>query len=97
MKAKIPADYAGLKKSIVDNLDTAKLNPVMVAKFAPEFVTAEADKNIVDVSKITDKNTFVDQYLMYIIPLLADPSDDFISSKKIDKDSFALAVMGGLV
>gem|GEM_PF-3963253 len=93
MKAKIPADYAGLKKSIVDNLDTTKLNPVMVNKFAKDAVS----NDVVDVSKITDKDAFVDEYLKYIIPLLVDTKDDFITSKKIDPSSFALAVMGGLV
>lgn len=97
MKAKIPADYLGLKKSMVDNLDTTKLNAVMVAKFAPEAIITENGKNIVDISKIDDKNVFVDTYLKYIIPLLADPTDDFITSKKVDKNSFALAVIGGLV
>jgi hypothetical protein len=97
-KAKIPADYAGLKKSIVDNLSIATLNPIMVAKFAPEAVITENKKSIVDMTKILGKkDSFVDTYLKYIIPLLADSTDDFITSKNIDKDSFALAVMGGLV
>jgi hypothetical protein len=95
MKAKIPADYTGLKKSMVENLKTAKLNPTMVVKFAPEIIITENDKSVVDITKITgNEDAFVDTYLKYIIPLLADPSDDFITSKKIDTNSFALAVMG---
>ncbi len=97
MKAKIPADYSGLKKSIVDNLSTAILNPVMVAKFAPHAITLENNKNVVDISKITDKEVFVDEYLKYIIPVLADPAKKFITSDKVDKDAFALAAIGGLV
>ncbi len=97
IKAKIPADYAGLKKSLVDNIDTATLNPAIVNAFANYAIVSDDTGEHVDIHKITDKNAFVDQYLMYIIPLLADPSDDFILSKNIDKNSFALAVMGGLV
>ncbi len=97
IKAKIPADYPGLKKSIIDSLDTTPLNPIMVAKFAPELITTDNNKDNVDISKITDKDAFADTYLKYIIPLLANTSDNFITSKNVDKDSFALAVMGGLV
>jgi len=98
MKAKIPADYVGLKKSLVDTIDTAVLNPTMVAKFAPEAVITENNTSTVDIHKIKDnKDVFVDTYLKYIIPLLADPSDDFIHSKNIDDKSFALAIIGGLV
>lgn len=102
VKAKIPANYGVLKKSIIDNLGTTIFNPVMVAKFAPELIiiedTTKKDSGVVDVSKIKgNEDAFVDTYLKYIIPLLADTDDDFISSKKVDKDSFALAVMGGLV
>ena len=101
MKAKIPADYMGLKKSIVDNLSywnyRVILDPIMVAKFAPETLITQNDISIVDITKIGDKDVFVDTYLKYIIPLLADPSDDFITSKNIDQNSFALAIMWGLV
>lgn len=101
MKAKIPADYMGLKKSIVDNISywnyTVTLDPIMVAKFAPETLITQNDISIVDITKIGDKDVFVDTYLKYIIPLLADPSDDFITSKNIDQNSFALAIMWGLV
>jgi hypothetical protein len=38
MKTKIPTNYAGLKKSLVDNISTATLHPTMVAKFAPEAI-----------------------------------------------------------
>ncbi|HMS90673.1 MAG TPA: hypothetical protein PKC87_00415, partial [Candidatus Absconditabacterales bacterium] len=89
MKAKIPADYMGLKKSIVDNLSYGNyrviLDPIMVAKFAPETLITQNDISIVDITKIGDKDVFVDTYLKYIIPLLADPSDDFITSKNIDQ------------
>ncbi|MCX6824316.1 MAG: GDSL-type esterase/lipase family protein [candidate division SR1 bacterium] len=98
IKAKIPADYVGLKKSIVDILSTATLNPIMVAKFAPGLVTTENDKSTIDMTQITGKeDIFVDEYLKYIIPLLADSTDDFITSKNIDQNSFALAVIGGLI
>jgi len=93
IKAKIPADYTGLKKSIVDNLSTAKLNPTVVAKFAPAAIITENDTSTVDVTKITDAN--IDIYLKDIIPKLI--ADDFITSDKVDKDSFALAVIWGLV
>jgi len=70
----------------------------MVAKFAPATVTTENKKSVVDMTQITGKeNSFIETYLKYIIPLLADPNDDFIQSKNINKDSFALAVIGGLV
>lgn len=96
MEAKIPNDYLGLKKSLVDNLDITQVNPVMVANFAPELLLAETTPPTVDISKIKDnKDAFMDKYLKYIIPLLAQ--DDFISSKKTDKDSFILAVMWGLI
>jgi len=98
IKAKIPADYVWLKKSIVDNLSTATLNPTMVAKFAPGLVTTEGKTSTVDVTQINWKeDAFVDDYLKYIIPLLADSTDDFITSKNVDKDSFALAVIGWLI
>lgn len=98
IKAKIPADYAGLKKSITDNLASSHLNAVMVAKFAPEFLTPENNVNSVDMAKVKgNEDAFVETYLKYIIPLLADPSDNFITSKQVDKDSFALAVLWGLV
>ncbi len=98
IKAKIPADYGNLKKSLVDNLSTATLNPVMVAKFAPAAVITKDGKSVIDMTQITGKeDLFIDTYLKYIIPLLADPNDDFIQSKNIDTNSFALAVMGGLV
>ncbi len=97
MKAKIPADYIGLKKSIVDNLDTATLNPIMVAKFAPDAVIADGDTNVVDIKTLTDKEAFVDEYLKYIIPVLADPTKKFITSKNTNKESFALAAIGGLI
>lgn len=98
MKDKIPADYAGIKKSMVENLKTAKLNPTMVAKFAPGLVTIKNKESIIDMTQITGKEEeFIDQYLKYIIPLLADPTDDFITSKKIDKSSFVLALIWGLV
>ena len=98
VKAKIPADYLGLKKSIVDNLSTGTLNPTMVAKFAPALVTTENDISTIDMSQITWKeDAFVDEYLKYIIPLLADSTDDFITSPNVDENSFALAVIGGLI
>jgi hypothetical protein len=79
---------------MVDNLDIATLHPTMVAKFAPEFILTENNTQTIDSNKITtNKDTFIDSYLKYIIPLLADPSDDFISSKNIDQNSFILAVM----
>lgn len=66
----------------------------MVEKFAPDAVTTDSDKKkTVDVSKITEAN--IDGYLQYIVPKLTN--DDFISSDKVDKDTFALAVIGGLV
>lgn len=98
MKAKIPADYLGLKTSIIDTIDTATLNPTMVAKFAPEIIITENNLPVIDMTKIKDnKDDFVDRYLKYIIPLLSDPSDDFITSSKIDKDSFVLATIWGLL
>lgn len=97
MKAKLPTDYLGLKKAMVDALSTPPLNPTMVAKFAPETIFTQNNVSRVDISKITDKDVFIDKYLHYIIPLLADPSDDFMSSKNIDKNSFIIAVMWGLV
>ena len=98
MKTKIPTDYFGLKKSLVDNLDKATLNPTMVAKFAPEVITTESNKPVVDITKIKDnKDAFVDKYLKYIIPILADPNDKFIKSQNVRQDSFVLAVMWGLV
>ena len=98
MKAKLPTDYMGLKKSLVDNLDKATLNPTMVAKFAPEVMTTESNKPVVDITKIKDnKDAFVDKYLKYIIPILADPNDKFIKSQNVRQDSFVLAVMWGLV
>lgn len=98
MKSKIPTDYLGLKKSIVDTIDTATLNPTMVAKFAPQAIVSGGDQSTVDMTKVKEnKGSFVDEYLKYIIPLLADPSDDFITSQNIDQNSFVLAVIGGLV
>ena len=98
IKAKIPADYGNLKKSLVNNLSTATLNPAMVGKFAPAAVITKDGKSAIDMTQITGKDDlFIDTYLKYIIPLLADPKDDFIQSKNIDTNSFALAVMGGLV
>ncbi|MEI6672457.1 MAG: hypothetical protein WCL02_03760 [bacterium] len=41
IKAKVPVDYNGLKKSIFDNLSTAKLNPDIIKKYAPEAVTGD--------------------------------------------------------
>ncbi|MEI6117966.1 MAG: hypothetical protein WCP92_01590 [bacterium] len=35
--------------------------------------------------------------MKYIIPLLADSTDDFITSPNVDENSFALAVIGGLI
>ncbi|MCX6824821.1 MAG: hypothetical protein NTY80_01230 [candidate division SR1 bacterium] len=96
-KDKVPADYVGLKKSLVENIATAKINPIMVIKFAPEVVTNENGIQTVDIAKIDNKDDFVDRYLKYIIPLLVDPTDDFIMSKNTNKESFALAVIGGLV
>jgi hypothetical protein len=94
MKAKIPTDYLGLKKSLVDNIDITILNPIMVAKFAPEFMLTENGASVIDISKVTNnKEVFIDTYLKYIIPLLADPNDDFIRSKNIDQNSFIIAVM----
>jgi len=98
IKAKLPADYGNLKKSLVDNLSTATLNPFMVGKFAPAAVITKDGKSVVDMTQITGKeDLFIDTYLKYIISLLADPNDDFIQSQNIDTNSFALAVMGGLV
>ena len=66
----------------------------MVEKFAPDAVETDSNKKkTVDASKITEAN--IDTYLQDIIPKLA--KDDFISSDKVDKDAFALAVIGGLV
>lgn len=93
IKAKVPVDYNGLKKSIFDNLSTAKLNPDIIKKYAPEAVTGDWENKIIDTSKITEEN--IDTYLKDIIPKLI--KDDFITSKKVDQNTFALAVMGGLV
>ncbi|MEI6773670.1 MAG: hypothetical protein WCL18_02355 [bacterium] len=75
------------------------MNPIMIAKFAPGLVISENNTPVaVDITRIkSNKDAFVDSYLTYIVPLLADPNDDFITSKYIDTNSFALAVMGGLV
>jgi hypothetical protein len=92
MKAKLPTDYMGLKKSLVDTLDTTTLHPTMVAKFAPELITTQNDLPVVDIHKIKDnKDAFIDRYLKYIIPLLAQ--DDFMRSPKTDTNSFTLAVI----
>lgn len=93
MKAKIPADYAGLKKSIVDNISEAKLNAAVVEQFAPEAIISEDDVIKVDTTKITDAH--IDTYLKDIIPKIAE--SDFLASEKTDKNAFALAVIGGLV
>ncbi len=96
MKAKLPTDYMGLKKSLVDTLDTTTLHPTMVAKFAPELITTQNDLPVVDIHKIKDnKDAFIDRYLKYIIPLLAQ--DDFMRSPKTDTNSFTLAVIWGLI
>jgi hypothetical protein len=93
LKSKIPADYIELKKAIKDNLaTTTTLNATIVNKFASYAVT---DK-VVDMTKITDKDAFVTEYLKYIIPVLANPEEKFINSKNVDKDTFALAVFGAL-
>ena len=97
IKTKIPTNYVGLKKSLTDNISNATLDPTMVAKFAPNAIITQNWKNIVDTTKITDKDAFVDMYLKYIIPVLANPEKDFITSDKIDSNNFALAVIGGLV
>ena len=93
IKAKVPADYAGLKKSIFKSLGTTKLNPEVIGKFAPDALIGKGKNKKVDISKITEDT--IDAYLKDIIPKLVQ--DDFITSKNIDKDSFALAVIGGLV
>lgn len=93
IKAKVPVDYNGLKKSIFDNLSTAKLNPDILQKYARDAVTGDWKNKIIDTSKITEEN--IDTYLKTIIPKLIE--DDFITSKKVDQNTFALAVMGGLV
>lgn len=95
-KAKIPADYHGLKKSLVDTIDISQLDPTVVANFAPETIIIENNIAKIDTSKIQDTlDDFIDKYLKYIIPLLAE--DKFITSKKVDQNSFILAVMWGLI
>jgi len=96
VEAKIPADYTTLKKSIVDNLDTSKLNADVVANCYPTAVTVTDGKNILDVTKITDKSALVDAYLKYFIPKMADTKKKFINSDKVDVNAFTLAVIGGL-
>lgn len=98
IKTKLPTDYNHLKKSLLDNLDKQTLNPTMVAKFAPEMIVSEKIASVVDSTKVMEnKEVFIDTYLKYIIPLLANPDDDFITSKKIDQNWFILAVIWGLV
>jgi len=97
LQNKIPADYIHLKKTLVDNFDTITLSPVMVAKFAPALIITQNDIPRVDISKIPDKDAFIESYLKYIIPTLADTDKDFIASDKVDKDTFTLAVIGGLL
>jgi hypothetical protein len=98
VEAKIPADYEVLKKSISDNLDVTKLNPDVVAKCYPAAVTTTKDGvNTLDATKITETSAFVDAYLKYYIPKMADIKKKFINSDKVDKDAFTLAVIGGLV
>jgi hypothetical protein len=63
----------------------------LVEKFAPDAVNTEGDKPVVDSTKITE--TDIDAYLQYIIPKLANPSDDFIASDNITRETFALAVI----
>lgn len=94
MKSKLPTDYTALKKSVVDHIQDAKLNPLIVAKFAPQTISDQQGKQIVDMTKVSaDKDSFVDAYLRFIIPTLADTREDFISSSHVDKDSFLIALL----
>ena len=98
IKSKLPTDYVALKQALVDTIQDTKLNPLMVAKFAPQTISTQQWQQVVDMTKvIANKDTFADAYLKFIIPTLIDPSNhDFISSPHVDKDTFILAVLWAL-
>lgn len=93
---KIPADYSALTLSLIDSLeDNMVLSKSVVSKFYTDASIYREDGSV-DVSLISDKNDFIDKYLQFILPKLANSWDKFMDTCP-DSDTFLLSVAGFLV
>jgi len=102
VQGKLPPQYDLMKESLVNSLDSkVVLSPAIVGQFEQTAITTtEVDgKKVssVDMSKIGDKNAFIEKYLQYVIPSMLPPKSDFLLSEKVDASTVSLAVFGTLV
>jgi hypothetical protein len=69
---KIPADYSSLAISLVDSLeDDMVLSKSVVSQFYTDTSIYREDGSV-DISLISDKDDFIDKYLQFILPKLAN-------------------------
>lgn len=93
---KIPADYSALATSLVDSLeDDMVLSKSVVSQFYTDTSIYREDGSV-DISLISDKDDFIDKYLQFILPKLANSWDKFINTCP-DADTFLVSVAGFLV
>jgi len=103
IKAKVPQDFENIKKTLIkelpNNLEKLSLGTVNLVDPSCVMMQEGPKKNkmIVNTARIMqNKEEFIDRYLKFTIPILADPKDTFIWSEKVNVDTFALALFGNL-
>ena len=99
IKAKIPQDFNNLKTTIIKTLPNHinKLIINTVRMIDPTLIITKDKKEVIDIQKIqANPDEFVDTYLKTTIPAFVDSWDEFIDSKKVDSDAFAVALFGNL-
>lgn len=99
IKAKIPQDYNNLKSTIIKTLPNHinKLSINTVRMIDPTLIITKDKQEVIDVQKIqSNPDEFVDAYLKTSIWKFVDSWDEFIDSKKVDSDAFAVALFGNL-
>ncbi len=93
---KLPADYMSIKKALVASLDD---NMVLSKSIIQQFYTESniyREDGSVDISLISDRDAFIEKYLQFILPKLANSGDTFIHTCP-NVDTFLVTVAGFLV
>jgi len=85
IKAKVPQDFENIKKTLIkelpNNLEKLSLGTVNLVDPSCVMMQEGPKKNkmIVNTARIMqNKEEFIDRYLKFTIPILADPKDTFI-------------------
>ncbi|MEI6426502.1 MAG: hypothetical protein WCO66_04075 [Candidatus Absconditabacteria bacterium] len=99
LKAKIPQDFATIKKTLINQLPNSlnKLSINTVRMIDPSLIIMQDKKEVVDTAKIQGQpQQFIENYLKITVDALAKSGDKFINSENVHADEFTLALFGNL-